>query len=573
MIMPGPSWLRAGRMLLSALVLAGCAQQPPARHADVIVVGAGLAGLSAALEAASQGARVLVLEANSVGGGHAVKAGGFALVDTALQRSKGIEDSPLLAFADWQRRGVDPDPYWADRYARESSREVYNWLTARGVEFSMILPTREDSVPRFHFTRGTAVNVVVPLLSAALDKPAIEFLWNTRVTGLARTRGRVSGVAAEHTRSGAERLYRAPSVVLATGGFAGDLARVRKHWPTAAPQPERLLAGAGTYATGDGIDLARWAGAELRELDRLVIFDNGLPDPRDPTGRRGLYAQNPAAIWVDASGRRFVNEAAPDTVVTQLLEAGPRRGYWLIFDAGGARRMQVRDAPWLTPERIREEILTNPQLTATADSVEALAAITGLPPHGLRTTFETWNRMVDSGEDFQYGRFTAAADDRNVRALRQPPFYAVRVYPMARKTMGGPAINLRAEVLDENRLPLKGLYAAGELTGAAGINGQYGGAGTFLGPAVLTGRIAGRSAARRSGTAERYATAARQGPVRGNLQADATLPGYWHYGVTHQLVGERGYACGSCHLSPASMRPATTATLMRERLATCTTCH
>lgn len=564
---------RLALLALVAMLAAGCTPTPAERQADVIVVGAGIAGLSAALEAAAAGARVLVIEANSVGGGHAVKAGGFALVDTELQRSKGIADTPQLAFDDWRKRGVDPDPYWTDRYARESAAEVYDWLTARGVEFKMILPTREDSVPRFHFTRGTAVNAVVPLLTAALNNPAISFVWNARVTGLARSRGRINGVAATRLRDGAKARYRANAVILSTGGFESNLDLVREHWPAAAPVPPRLLAGAGKFATGDGIAMARWAGARFEQLDRHVIFDNGVPNPRDPTGQTGLNARNPAAIWVNAAGRRFVNEEAPETEVTRLLEAQAQRGYWLLFDATGARRMNVRDAPWLTGQRVQSEILDNPALTVKANSIAALAAGTGLPEHGVRTTLETWNRMVAAGEDFQFGRFTRGDPARDARALRTPPYYAVRMYPLTRKSMGGPAINLRAEVLDAAGIPIPGLYAAGELTGVAGINGRYGGAGTFLGPAVLTGRIAGAAAAVNAGSAERYAPVPPAKALRGNLQADASQPGYWHYGVTHALVAERGYACGSCHMSPDSMRPAGTRVLMLERLATCTTCH
>ena len=111
---------------------AAMSDQEMSYHADVIVVGSGIAGLSAALEAAHQGASVLVVEANSVGGGHAVKAGGFALVNTKLQRSKGINDSPDLAWQDMQRWGEDADPYWTRRYAEESAGQVYDWLTGMG---------------------------------------------------------------------------------------------------------------------------------------------------------------------------------------------------------------------------------------------------------------------------------------------------------------------------------------------------------------------------------------------------------------------------------------------------------
>lgn len=559
--------------LLATFTLLSCTPAPVARDADVIVVGAGIAGLAAALEAAAAGARVLVLDINSVGGGHAVKAGGFALVDTALQRAKGIEDSPELAFGDWLRRGVDPDAYWADRYARESAAAVYDWLTELGVEFRMVLNTQEDSVPRFHFTRGTAVNAVVPMLRAALGNARISFEWNTRVTALARLRGTINGVAAVNERTGKRTVYSAGAVVLSTGGFASNLDAVRASWPAAQPVPKRLLGGAGHFARGDGIALAEWAGADIRDRDRHVIFDNAVPNPRDPNGVRGLFAQNPAALWLDSTGRRFINETSADTLVTRKLETMNPRGYWLVFDATGAKRFSLRDAPWLSKATIRAEILDNPRITKQADNLRELARKTGLPEHGLRTTQQTWNRMVEVGEDFQFGRFGPTTPDRNIRALRTPPYYAVQLYPMTRKSMGGPRINLRAQVLNTAGLPIAGLYAAGELTGAVGINGRYGGAGTFLGPAVFTGRIAGRAAAATAGSAEVYRPHQRPPAARGNLQARATDPGYWHYGVAHALVAERGYACGSCHMSPESMRPAVTRDIMFERLATCTTCH
>jgi predicted oxidoreductase len=572
----GSGWQHV-RSMAAAAVLAitalGCTPTATTHDADVIVVGAGIAGLAAALEAADAGARVLVLDANSVGGGHAVKAGGFALVDTELQRVKGIADSPELAFSDWLKRGVDPDAYWADRYARESNTEVYDWLTSLGVEFRMVLNTQEDSVPRFHFTRGAAVNAVVPMLRKALLDARISFIWNTRVTALARVRGAVAGVSTVHERTGQRTRYSGGTVILSTGGFESDLDAVRANWPAEQPVPKRLLSGAGHFATGDGLVMAAWAGAELQNLDRHVIFDNAVPNPRDPTNQRGLFAQNPAALWVDASGRRFMSETAPDSAVTRQLESMNPRGYWLLFDAPGSKRFNLRDAPWLNQTSIRQEILNNPDITVQADTLGALARKTGLPEHGLRTTQQTWNRMVDMGEDFRFGRFSAAQQDRNIRSLSTPPYYAVKLYPMTRKSMGGPRINVRAQVVNAQGLPIPGLYAAGELTGAAGINGRYGGAGTFLGPAVLTGRIAGRAAAAAAGAAEAYTQRKRPRAARGNLQARATDPGYWHYGVAHALVAERGYECGSCHMSPESMRPAQSRAVMLERLETCVTCH
>ncbi len=557
-------------VLAAAVWLTACAQSPGARHADVIVVGAGIAGLSAALEASTNGARVLIVDANSVGGGHAVKAGGFAIVDSALQREKGISDSPGRAYADWLKRGEDPDPFWAFRYAEHSATDVYDWLTGQGVEFKLVLPTSEDSVPRFHFTAGTAVNAVVPLLRKVLYDTNIEFIWNTRVTALARSNGRINGVMTRNERTGDKQLYRANTVVLATGGLQNNLAEVVANWRPDETPPARILKGAGHFATGDGYRLAAWAGADMQDMQKQVTFYNGLPDPRDASGQRGLAAQNPAAIYVNADGHRFMNERDDAKQLELALRGMEDAAYWLVFDSAGARRFSLRDAPWITRDTVRNEVLDNPRVVHKAGSVKKLARMAGLPEYGLKTTVEIWNRMIDVEEDFQFGRFDRRNPDRFADAIAEPPYYAVRLYPMTRKSMGGPAINAKAQVLDSSGQAIPGLYAAGELTGVGGVNGSYGGAGTFLGPSVYMGRIAGRAAATEALPAGFYKridiAPASGGPAPG-------APGYWHFDKTHSLVTERGYQCTMCHSDTNPMQPADRRAVLLARLDTCVYCH
>jgi flavocytochrome c len=562
-------------LLLTALV--SCTYSPGGQDADVIIVGAGIAGLSAALEASSTGARVLVIEKNSVGGGHAVKAGGFALVDTALQREKGIADSPERAFRDLSRWGEDPDPYWTRYYVEQSGPDVYDWLTAMGVEFRVIIDTPESSVPRFHFTRGTSVNVIIPMMRKALLDPNIDFLWNTRVTELARSRGQITGVFTANERDGSKRQLRAANTLLATGGFQNNLQLVRDNWPEDKGKPEQLYKGAGKFATGDGYRLASWAGADLQNMNRQVTFYSGVPDPHDPSGTKGLYAENPAGIWLASNGRRFINESANSKEIAKAVTQLKPMSYWIVFDAKGSRRFNVRDA--LTPNKltVRDEILANPELTVTADTLDELAQQSGLPVHGLRTSIETWNRMVEVGTDFQYDRFKPGKKATYIRKINEPPYYALHVYPLTRKSMGGPAINTHAQVVDKSGLPIPGLYAAGELTGVAGINGQHGGSGTFLGPSVITGRVAGRSAGQASLAAEEEATRYRKLKKKTVALTDEPpnfdLPGYWHYDAVHRLAFEQAYTCDRCHSDSSPIRMANKAAEMQARLNTCTTCH
>jgi len=557
------------------IALSSCTQFPSEPDADVLVIGAGIAGLSAALEASANGARVIVIEANSVGGGHAVKAGGISMVNTTLQQTEGIEDSPNLALRDYFRWGEDPDPYWTRRYAEKSGSDVYDWLTSMGVVFRLVMPTPSDSVPRFHFTRGSAANVVVPMLRKALLDPNINFVWNTRVTALARVKGNIVGVYTRNERDGSKRQWRAASTVLATGGFQNNLNLVREHWPEDQPTPQRLFQGAGNYATGDGYRLASWAGADMLRLDRQVTFYGGIPDPADPARQRALYATNPAAIWVGANGRRFIDESSNDKIVEAAVLQQEPVGYWMIFDSRGARKLNIRDALPAQKKSTRAKILANPELTKQANNVDELARKAGISKHGLQTTLETWNRMIEVGTDFQFKRFVTDNKNTAIRKISVPPYYAVRIFPMTRKNMGGPAINIYAQIVNKQQAAIPGLYAAGELTGVAGVNGKHGGNGTFLGPSVLTGRVAGKSAARASKSAELptpYRQFRSQASAEGSNAPDFGQPGYWHYDAVHRLAADSAYTCDRCH-SGAAMKMANNNADMLARVSTCTGCH
>ncbi len=578
---------RVATLVALQLFFTGCAmRQVEWRDADVVVIGAGIAGLAAALEASDAGARVLVLDANSVGGGHAVMAGGFSLVGTPLQAKKGLRDDPELAIRDIMAWGEDADAYWVRRYVEASRTEVHDWLAAKGVEFTMILPSAEDSVPRFHFPRGGAVNAVLPVLRDALSRDSIGFIWNHEATRLVRGPHGITGVVARDLRSGRSLTLRAPAVVIATGGFESNDAMVREHWPAGQALPDPLYVGSGEFATGSGIRLATGAGAALTRMDRQLVYVTGLPSPRDASGRRGLLVQNPAAIMVDEQGRRFVNEAAPSKAIESLVLARAPPAYWLVFDAVSRSQLMIRGGPWVDSRTIAAEILDNPALVQRANDIGALARAAGLPPEALASTIERYNGFVARGSDDDYGRFGPQAAGRPPPALAVAPFHAIRLYPMTRKSMGGIAIDHEARALDSDGQPIAGLYAAGEVTGVAGINGRHGGAGTFLGPSLLIGRIAGRTAAaHRVAPADNLPQqfpAARPLPDMPPPPADArelaarleqTAPGYWHFTQAHRLVVERRELCATCHSATWPPGPAPARAQRLTQLESCTRCH
>lgn len=581
------------RVLLSGLMftLLLCSCTRPLPDADVIVIGSGIAGLSAALEAGAAGQSVLVLDANSVGGGHAVKAGGFALVGTPLQEKKGYRDSPEIAERDLLAWGEDADPEWVGRYVRGSRTEVHDWLAALGVRWGFILDTPEHSVPRFHFANGSALNVVVPMMRAAFAEANIDFRWNTEATSLISQHGTVRGVRARDLRTGITADLLAPVVVIATGGWQNDLAFVRREWRGNVPPPARLYSGAGQFAKGGGILIGREAGAATSRMDHQVTFSTGLPDPRDPTGTRALISQNPSAIWVNSGGRRFISETAPSKLADETALKQTPATHWLVFDADGLRTLRIRDAVWLgNPEGI--EPLMTAGLIRQADSITALAAEAGLPAASLEATVKRWNASVMAGSDADFSRFTPGRPDATARELRKAPFYALQLFPMTRKSMGGLAINADARVLSTAGRPIPGLYAVGEATGVAGINGSYGGEGTFLGPSVFLGRIAGaavsggRSALRRDPKAVRapektevstdpaYRSRTITVPAGSLPQlANAQRPGYWHFEVAHRIVLERKLDCTACHTPDWPTVAAASSAQRQVQLNACSTCH
>ena len=398
--------------------------QTPPRYADAIVVGAGLSGLAAAVEMGREGVNVVLLDMNSVMGGHAVMAGGFAIVDTPIQREAGFDDSPGKAYADWMEWTGDGDAGWTRYYAENSREMIYDWMAELDVPFVRVQAGHENSVPRFHFTPNGALDVVLALYREALMLPGVAFEWNEKAQSLVVENGRVSGVNTLNLRTGAERTLLAPHVVLATGGFEGNLDRVLEYWRTDLPKPDRLLLGASIHATGTGHDLAEEAGAGLTWMNRHYIYTNGMVDPRDPERTLAITAGNSAALWVNAQGRRFTNETGYDkTILADVLDQEPTT-YWAIFDESSRETFSMRGREWINNPVEGHTVLDHPEATIRAESLEQLASMTGLPPESLLSSVKRFNEQIDAGVDEDFGRF-AHPDDAPPK-IGQAPYYAIQ---------------------------------------------------------------------------------------------------------------------------------------------------
>ena len=578
------SWIPALILPLFALSLTA---QP-----DLVVIGAGVAGMATALEAANNGANVVIVEMSSVFGGHALMSeGGLTLVDTATQRKLGVRDSAAIAREDIVRWGETPNLPWVDRYVRDSAPEVHDWLVSLGLKFTVLRRPAGNTVPRFHENAERGLGVAKVLFRACVQSPRVRFLWHTKAVELLKEGGRVSGVLVENQRTRKRQLVKASSVALATGGFQSNLDLLRKHWAKDLGFPERLLVGSGVNSTGSGHEMAQRAGAALVDMERQWNYPWGLPDPRYTEGVRGISVRMPMGIWVNLEGKRFVDEHASPKDATPAVLAQPGARYWIVVDADGLQSFVVAGTDWTDARRVRSVLLNNPNIVRSGQTLADLAERTGLPADTLARTVARYNHLVASGVDDDFGRFGKgrqlyqASHRRAPAPIGKAPFYAMQLFALSRKSMGGIATDNEARVLDATGNVIPGLYAVGEASGQGGLNGTAALEGTFLAPGILQGRIVGRQMRGASPATHVQERTALSGTTEAGVAAPCQTchdvaklvsqkrTGYWHFDRVHARVLERKLSCEQCH---AGMTPFRMATHKIDRIAQaeqCAVCH
>ncbi|WP_052849994.1 FAD-binding dehydrogenase [Streptomyces avicenniae] len=309
--------------------------------ADVIVIGAGLAGLVATAELADAGRRVILLDQEpeaSLGGQAHWSFGGLFLVGSPEQRRLGVRDSHALAWQDWLGtagfdRAEDHWPRrWAESYVDFAAGEKRSWLRGQGVRFFPVVGWAErggdatgpgNSVPRFHITWGTGPGVLAPFerrVRDAAERGLVQLRFRHRVTGLARTAGAVDtvtgdllapssagrGAASNRNVSGAFSL-RAQAVVVTSGGIGGDQDLVRAHWPERLGRPPaRLLSGVPAHVDGRMIGVAEAAGARAVNRDRMWHYTEGITNWDPVWAGHGIrILPGPSSLWLDATGERL----------------------------------------------------------------------------------------------------------------------------------------------------------------------------------------------------------------------------------------------------------------------------
>jgi flavocytochrome c len=470
---------------------------------DIAIVGGGAAGIAAGLEALDAGARAIVFEKSPEPGGAAITSGGGCLiVGSPLQKEKGIEDNPDLAFKDWMTwGGPSADAVWARYYIEHSLHDLYHWAERFGVKWIDMKFQEGNSVLRWTRAERNGLGLMSHLIDG-FEKQGGELVRDTEITGLTSSNGRVTGLTGRDAKTGEPVTVKCMAVVVASGGFNSNLDMVLEYNP--GLRNDKVLEGSGRGSTGAGHRLVRDAGGYLTHMDHIWFYVYATPDYRDPAQRRGLvFRLVPGYIWVNQQGRRFHNEAMSggNSASPALLAQNPRHA-WAIMDSTMSETMEVADPYYRDGDKIVRakvvELLDNSPFIRKADTLAELASKIGVDEPTFLATVERYNQAVAQGleREPEFGKPLNAS-----KAFDTPPYYAVQIFPLARKNFGGVKTDLQCRVLDKHFEPIAGLYAAGEVAGMAGghINGRAGLEGTMLGPSIISGRVAGGWAAQAAG--------------------------------------------------------------------------
>lgn len=458
---------------------------------DVIVIGAGGAGLAAASAASEEGARVLVVEAaDRTGGSTALSGGVFYAAGTSLQREAGIEDDTpeaMFAYYMWLNQ-YKLEPGLVRRLC-EDATPAFEWLRRIGVAFDTdgLYASGVDKVRRGHRAAGMGA-AIAEALEGSFAGRGVDVALSTRVEDLLVEEGAVRGirVAGEPVRAGA--------VIIASGGFGANPDMLAALYPDAARHGDlHWYIGADT-CRGDGIAMGRKAGAAISHPDNrgLLLLTPGFA--------KELEVYLPGwLVMVNRLGLRFIDETIEYSVLSQVMNAQPERDCFAIFDEASraaSKSTPERPAPNWEAERLLDHVADG--LVERADSLDALAGKLGVPAAALRNTVAQYNADVAHGEDRAFFK-----PPDMLRTISEPPFYAARIRAAIVCWTGtGLRIDTGARVLGTDNAPVPGLYAAGETTG--GMFGEcYAAGGASIANAVVFGRIAGANAARATASQDR----------------------------------------------------------------------
>jgi predicted oxidoreductase len=322
---------------------------------DLAIIGAGLAGITAALELLDHGLKIAIIDRDSKQnlGGLAMNAlGGMALVNTPIQRLHRIEDSPELALKDWHsfaqfsEHDVWPKK-WAELYVNRSVDDIYSWLKPKGVSFFPVPHWVErgktgdgNSVPRYHIIWGTGYHLMNTLIKELQNHPKadkLSYYFDHKVESLLTQNQVVSGVRGINEVSGVSFEISAPVVLVASGGINGDINRVKREWDQSwGNPPEHILNGAHKFADGTIHDAVERIDGNVTHLHQMRNYPGGIHHPEPRVSKEGLSVIPPkSAIWLDANGKRYAPPlvSAFDThLICKQIATDPHGYSWQVMN-------------------------------------------------------------------------------------------------------------------------------------------------------------------------------------------------------------------------------------------------
>ncbi|MCI8473989.1 MAG: flavocytochrome c [Oscillospiraceae bacterium] len=476
---------------------------------DVVIVGAGGAGMTAGIAAARAGSKVVILEKTAMSGGNSVRStGGMNAAETKYQNDngwneaagvekaleaaeaypalaklaqtvrqeynswrsspKGYFDSTNLFILDTMIGGKAINDLDLVTTLAERSADAIDWLDSIGASLHSVGAFGGASVRRIHrpvSPEGKILSVgsyLVPILEQGCIDNGVDIIFNAPVTEILMQDGKAVGVRAEGYTVNAQ------AVVLATGGFGANLEMVAQ----LKPELKGFVTTNAPSITGDGIRLAQAVGAATVDMDQIQIHPT-VEQKTSALITEGLRGDG--AILVNQEGQRFCDEVGTRDAVSaaELVQTGSYA--YLIVD------QRMAEASDVIAGYIKKGYAT------LGDTPGQLAESLEIPAEAFTDTIDRWNAAVAAGRDGDFGRTSFAAP------LDTAPYYAIRVAPGVHHTMGGVKIDPTAQVLDSKDIPIPGLFAAGEVTG--GIHGANRLGGNAVADFVVFGQIAGESAA------------------------------------------------------------------------------
>lgn len=461
---------------------------------DLVIMGAGTAGIPAAIFAADRGARVAVIEkSNNIGGTLYVSGGMMAGAGTVFQQRKGIKDSPDIHYEDIMRisaRTAVPEMarLWAD-----NGGETINWLAANGFTIADDQPvtgTLYDhySVPRYHWgaQNGRSILAVIrPLFEQRVQQGKVTLITEASVVDVIKdARGAVLGFVVEDT-NGKRSDIRGRYSLIASGGCASnpvmfqDLHGVPLYRRAAWPQSQ-----------GMGLRLGEAAGGYLRCADNYVGYygsiamNDQIPSPPAANMTLDPKIRPIWEIFVNANGERFVQEDHPSmSARDRAMDQQPGHRFWAIFD-----QKILDEAPPLIGDWSREQLLSSfnkHPMFARGATLSELGVVAGINPAQLQKTVAAYNKAIEKNSKDAFNR------THRPLPIAQGPFYAIRSQTWTLKSYAGIAVNKNLQLITKEGKPIPNVYAAGEVLGAS-TGGRAHTSGASVTPALTFGRLLGQ---------------------------------------------------------------------------------